>query len=76
MQGSFSDKGATDSLWATMIVWGDGTAATMGSVAVVGALPAARHVYATVGTFMVQLTVTDRDAKAALSTKITVVVTP
>ena len=76
VQGSFSDKGAGDAPWATKIVWGDGTAATTGSVGAMGALPPALHVYATAGTYKVQLTVTDKDGKAGLSTRITVVVTP
>ncbi len=76
VQGSFSDKGTADAPWATKIVWGDGTAATTGSMGVMGALPLAHHTYATAGTFQVQLTVTDKDGKAGLSAKVTVVVTP
>jgi hypothetical protein len=57
-------------------VWGDGTPATVGSMSVAGALPLAHHVYTRTGTFLVQLTVTDKDGKAALSSKITVLVTP
>ena len=76
VQGSFSDKGITDQPWTYSVAWGDGKPATTGSTSVQGALVPTSHTYTTTGTFLVQLTVKDKDNKAGLSTKATVVVTP
>ena len=76
VQGSFTDKGITDQPWTYSVAWGDGKPATTGSTGVQGALVPLNHTYTATGTFSVQLTVKDKDNKAGVSTKVTVVVTP
>jgi choice-of-anchor C domain-containing protein len=67
VQGSFSDKGVSDGPWQYSIAWGDGTAATTGTLASQGTPITASHTYAKAGTFSASLKVTDKDDKAGTS---------
>lgn len=61
LSGSFTDPGTQDGPWATTIVWGDGSANTVGSAATATTPVSATHTYATAGSYTVTLRVTDRD---------------
>jgi PKD repeat protein len=58
---SVSDPGPDDAPWAYSIDWGDGTAATTGSISTQGTPTAVTHVYATPGQYSGLATVTDKD---------------
>src|SRR5438445_546221 len=64
LSATFSDPGANDAPWAYTINWGDGSAATSGSVSSQAASISASHTYAAAGTNTATVTVTDKDGAA------------
>jgi probable HAF family extracellular repeat protein len=58
---TFTDPGTGDGPWSYSVVWGDGTAATTGTVATQSASLDISHVYAAVGTYTATFSVTDKD---------------
>ncbi len=64
LSASFSDPGANDAPWSYGIDWGDGTAQTTGSTGSRTAPITAAHVYATAGTAIARVSVTDKDGGA------------
>jgi len=60
LNATFSDPGTRDASWVYTITWGDGTAATTGSVTSQTGVSAA-HTYAAAGTNTAVVTVTDKD---------------
>ncbi len=60
LSATFSDPGTHDSPWSYAITWGDGTAATTGSVTSQTGISAA-HTYAASGSNTAIVTVTDKD---------------
>ena len=58
---SVSDPGPNDAPWAYSIDWGDGSAASTGSISTQGTPTAVTHVYATPGQYSGVATVTDKD---------------
>ena len=63
LSATFSDPGTRDAPWSYTINWGDGTAATTGSVTSQTGISAA-HIYAAAGSNTAILTVTDKDGGA------------
>ncbi|HYL56414.1 MAG TPA: PKD domain-containing protein [Gemmatimonadales bacterium] len=63
LSATFSDPGTRDAPWAYSINWGDGSAATAGSVTTQTAISAA-HTYAAAGSNTAIVTVTDKDGGA------------
>jgi PKD repeat protein len=63
LNATFSDPGTKDAPWSYAINWGDGTAATTGSVTTQTGISAA-HTYAAAGTNTAVVTVTDKDGGA------------
>ena len=63
LSATFTDPGTRDSPWSYAINWGDGTAATTGSVTTQGGINAA-HTYAAAGSNTATVTVTDKDGGA------------
>ena len=72
--GSFSDAGAGDAPWSVTIDWSDGTPSSS-LVMAQGSLTGS-HRYTTPGTYVVRLTVTDKDGGVSSPQSNTVVVTP
>ena len=70
---SFSDAGASDAPWTVLIDWNDGPAFST-SVTTQGSVGSS-HRYLVPGTYLVRLTITDKDGGAS-SQAATVVVTP
>jgi uncharacterized protein YjdB/PKD repeat protein len=60
LSATFGDPGGDDGPWTYRIDWGDGSASS-GTAMTQGASIAGSHVYAAVGTYAVQVTVTDKD---------------
>ncbi len=58
---SVSDPGPDDAPWAYSIDWGDGSAASTGSISTQGTPTAVTHVYTTPGQYSGVATVTDKD---------------
>jgi PKD repeat protein len=67
--GSFIDAGVSDDPWRYQIEWGDGTSefTTTPSLSQQGAVPPATHSYRGQGSFLVKLTVTDKDGAIGVS---------
>src|SRR4029077_2317722 len=63
LSATFSDPGTRDAPWAYSINWGDGTAATTGSLTTQTGISAA-HTYAAAGSSTAIVTVTDKDGGA------------
>ena len=63
LSATFSDPGGNDGPWTYTIDWGDGASST-GTTLTQSAAIATDHVYAAVGTYSVQVTVTDKDGGA------------
>ncbi|HEU5183559.1 MAG TPA: PKD domain-containing protein [Gemmatimonadaceae bacterium] len=62
LNATFSDAGGNDGPWTYTIDWGDGQTST--GTALTQSAIAASHVYASVGTYTVRVTVTDKDGGA------------
>ena len=69
--GSFSDPGVQDMPWTYSIAWGDGSL-TSGVTMTQSSLIAASHAYASLGTFTIKLTVTDKDGGTGKSNSVSV----
>jgi hypothetical protein len=63
--GSFSDPGLLDTPWSWSIAWGEST--STGSVAAQTSAIAAAHRFCSAGSFVVRLTVTDKDGGAGFA---------
>ena len=72
VSATFSDAGTADGPWTYSVDWGDGSAATTGSLSSQGAF-AVNHPYAAPGTYTATLTVTD-ESGAGVSDALTVTV--
>ncbi|HET6576701.1 MAG TPA: PKD domain-containing protein [Gemmatimonadales bacterium] len=57
----FTDPGTSDGPWAYAVAWGDGTAATTGTVTTQAVPIELTHVYAAEGTYTATFDVTDKD---------------
>jgi probable HAF family extracellular repeat protein len=73
LNGSFTDPGTQDAPWTYSIAWGDGTAATTGT-GTPGTPIAASHRYTKVGSWVVKMTVTDKNGGKGTSNAVTVTV--
>ena len=71
--GSFTDKGAGDSPWTYVIIWGDGTTSATGT-STPGAAITGSHAYSKPGTWYATLTVKDKDLAVGTSARVTVTV--
>ena len=60
----FTDSGRNDSPWSYSVDWGDGTAATTGSIGSASEQVGGTHAYAATGDYTVTVTVTDAQGAA------------
>jgi PKD repeat protein len=64
--GSFTDAGVSDDPWRYQIEWGDGTS-EFATLAQQGTVPPGTHSYRGQGSYVVKLTVTDKDGASGVS---------
>ena len=64
LSATFADAGVRDSVWSYTIDWGDGSAATTGTINSQATALTAAHTYAAAGSDTAQVTVTDKDGGA------------
>jgi PKD repeat protein len=76
LTATFSDPGVNDAPWTYSINWGDGTAATTGSVTSQAGGISSTHTYAAAGSNTAILTVTDKDGGAGSGQTLVTVVQP